>query len=921
MRKKIIQALGGVLLGLLGANNVYAQASALPALRAQVPSPTSAELGRYGDVPVSLYTGVPSVSVPIYTITSQGYSLPLSLSYMASGIRVDQEASNVGLGWALNAGGVITRAVRDEPDDIKYGFINSRSLLYANIASLAGNYVWDKPVVNLPRSDAAGQYLLNITRQRVGHNYSLDSQADIFMFNFAGKSGKIVFDGASPKILDGQDMRVEIHRDSTSSYHNEYYGTCTGYIVCGSIVSWKIVDGNGYAYVFDRGEMFSGPLKRYPGSVTYFTSWYLSKILNPIGEEVLSISYDHGLGLMVQPYSGRPESHLYLKESSGLFSLQPGSAYNQFHPSSFSQREVYIDSIRWSGGSAKFSKVQRPEGSLPGYARYNYDEIVFRRNGQMVSSFKMGHSYFEADPASGIAGSAELYRTERRLRLDWAEFRGSNGTSSQGRFTFDYYGNGPVYGSSNPRLPRLNSKAMDHWGYYNGALSNDGGNVINAPPDTFRSPRFPGIRFKWPDTNPTSGLHIYQPGNRETDPTPDGVYMRAGSLRSIAYPSGGTTRFEYEPNQVSAVTDSIYGYSTPLGGGAVHTDGVYTTLANSSFEVRSSTGTARLLVMGEFNNVVGGCGGIWPTVKIVPIVDGVVKDRTVWQLQAIDPGGGGFVWISMFGGTSAPYSQPYERVLSLSPGKYSMQAQSGGACNASLTIELADEQVTPPRRVGGLRIKRIVSNDGLDPANDVIKEYDYSGDQLYRLGIQGTLSSGRLMYEPRYMVYDWEGSAGNEIIHLYSSDRIMMGSGSHIGYAQVGVRSMRRTPSGSLAEISKEVSFFLTSAGDYHRGALVGAADLYGDYYRESSYTTSYDWRRGLLLKQLYLDASGNVVREMDNRYSVAQRGSFPSLDYHERVENSGACAGSPCYYITHYNLYDITYGDVRLLSSRVTNR
>src|SRR5687767_12654498 len=69
------------------------------------PSPTTASLGKYGEIPVSLYTGIPSISIPLYEIKDGPLSLPISLSYHAGGIRVEEIASSVGLGWTLNAGG------------------------------------------------------------------------------------------------------------------------------------------------------------------------------------------------------------------------------------------------------------------------------------------------------------------------------------------------------------------------------------------------------------------------------------------------------------------------------------------------------------------------------------------------------------------------------------------------------------------------------------------------------------------------------------------------------------------------------------------------------------------------------------------------------------------------------------------------
>ena len=76
------------------------------------PSPNTASLGKYGEVPVGLYTGIPQISIPLTSIQDGSLSVPISLSYHAGGVRVEEIASWVGLGWSLNAGGVITRQVR-----------------------------------------------------------------------------------------------------------------------------------------------------------------------------------------------------------------------------------------------------------------------------------------------------------------------------------------------------------------------------------------------------------------------------------------------------------------------------------------------------------------------------------------------------------------------------------------------------------------------------------------------------------------------------------------------------------------------------------------------------------------------------------------------------------------------------------------
>ncbi len=54
------------------------------------PSPTAASLGKYGDIPVSMYTGTPNIDIPLHTLKCGELSLPISLSYHASGVKVDK---------------------------------------------------------------------------------------------------------------------------------------------------------------------------------------------------------------------------------------------------------------------------------------------------------------------------------------------------------------------------------------------------------------------------------------------------------------------------------------------------------------------------------------------------------------------------------------------------------------------------------------------------------------------------------------------------------------------------------------------------------------------------------------------------------------------------------------------------------------
>lgn len=70
---------------------------------------------------VNLFTGDFNYSIPLLGIPLPGGSYPITINYQ-SGIKLEQEASWVGLGWQINAGGAIERELVNYPDDSKGEF-------------------------------------------------------------------------------------------------------------------------------------------------------------------------------------------------------------------------------------------------------------------------------------------------------------------------------------------------------------------------------------------------------------------------------------------------------------------------------------------------------------------------------------------------------------------------------------------------------------------------------------------------------------------------------------------------------------------------------------------------------------------------------------------------------------------------------
>ena len=84
------------------------------------PSVESFKMTQFGSVAPSLYTGAMTYSLPLYTYQDEDFTIPISLEYSYDGYKPSQHSGTVGLGWALNCGGVITREVRGYADD-SYG--------------------------------------------------------------------------------------------------------------------------------------------------------------------------------------------------------------------------------------------------------------------------------------------------------------------------------------------------------------------------------------------------------------------------------------------------------------------------------------------------------------------------------------------------------------------------------------------------------------------------------------------------------------------------------------------------------------------------------------------------------------------------------------------------------------------------------
>ncbi|MCM1912943.1 hypothetical protein NCZ36_24085, partial [Bacteroides ovatus] len=165
-------------------------------------SPNAASLGQYGACPVGHYTGVPKIDIPFYEIDFDGMTIPIALSYHASGNKVRQESSSIGLGWVINAGGCITKEVRGQDDfppyDVSFNtYYSDYKNLFLN-QELFINYTYDSFSIiggallsNAQTEESQRQKRIFDQYSRAMNDY--DGEPDLYYFNFINSTGAMVF--------------------------------------------------------------------------------------------------------------------------------------------------------------------------------------------------------------------------------------------------------------------------------------------------------------------------------------------------------------------------------------------------------------------------------------------------------------------------------------------------------------------------------------------------------------------------------------------------------------------------------------------------------------------------------------------------------------------------------------------------------
>lgn len=485
--------------------------------RINVPSPQAYAFAQYADMPVSLYTGIPSIEVPLFTIEIGNFTFPITLSYHASGIKVSQEASWVGLGWNLNAGGNISRTVRGL-DDLMGGY-------YYQDAQIPDQF-------DNSRDDIVS--LVGVDAYNLVVRINADTEPDVFYYNFAGYSGIFYAKNSGRKEENGFYLcDPEQNLKMSFTYKDQ---------------SFSIISPDGTRYLFKPSastgsatvvlEGFRMPytdMTRFPffedRVQNMITSWDLSEIILPNKEKIefeyITVAYPFlpsSASIIQKKYLP-----VYAVKNTG-FPVYATEKYETVCSMSMVNYQKFLKKITWSSGYIMFETSSRKDfvrnTFKPGGENLKLDKMSLFRTGDSAP-FKevVFHESYFSNPDE----PEDQYNL--RLRLDSLSVC-SGQIREIHRFGYDV----------RHSLPPKYSFAQDMWGYYNG-LNN-----------TIFYPEISVSRNYYKADGKTI---VYKKGDilRGADRKPRAEYITTGMLTSMESPEGGVTTFEYEPN------DAISEYS------------------------------------------------------------------------------------------------------------------------------------------------------------------------------------------------------------------------------------------------------------------------------------------------------------------------------------------------------------------------
>ncbi|HEX2608666.1 MAG TPA: hypothetical protein VHK91_14865 [Flavisolibacter sp.] len=540
---------------------------------------------------VNLQTGAAEQSFPLinYSDSKSGLTLSVAASYSSgNGLIVNSVASNLGTGWNLEAGGMVSRIQIGQPDDqpeFDNGYLTGDGALKRYPAGYLYNAA---ATIGCPRgTNAYPVFKDEGTLYKQRNSIAADLQQDLFVFSMNGHSGSFVI-GRDWKAYTIGDSRIKIALNSADM---------TGQGIRTTIQSFTITTEDGIRYYFtDRAltqltryifSTYNGtswvPASGKPSdaarAVNRFygyplnaderpyvvSSWYLSRIENSNNGESIQFEYDtvthdiinakyisHSRDLNnTGKVSGINKNTDRKRNGTRWFNILSDPATAHIYSSDvnhLAQLEAGPTTVTYIRAITKDKRLKRIVFPNNGEVllKYNslprvdlagdnpFSRIEYWLSGKLIRGYEFEMGYFVRKDIYNV--DADITGLDRRFaRLCLRSFRKigtGEDAATEPPYTF-YYNTGQSnnYGliPSDQLVPPQNFLGQDHWGYFNG---NSSGLTLNEDHDFLSNPESEYYKTV------LYGSHNSKEG-----------YAKFGLLSDVKYPTGGRLHYEYQQNR------------------------------------------------------------------------------------------------------------------------------------------------------------------------------------------------------------------------------------------------------------------------------------------------------------------------------------------------------------------------------------
>ena len=453
-------------------------------------SPTEWSFQKYMEHPISLYNGCPDVSINLFTLKDGEIELPITLRYNTSGIKVEEEASWVGLGWNLNMGGYVNRVVVGGFDERDQKLNQHKNIFYGESVGSVNTY--GEIYVTNQIYDAIEHPIYQFPGN---HNFSRLSP-DVFFYSSPDVAGRYCIDSRDSTICHlkrKEDIMIEHYPPSYAWYDM-------------SITTPK---GIKHKYAYNHNSQ-------------------IKFIPVPISETYCLTETEYPSGAIVY-YDYETYSFERRKDSYSMIGTIPTSNSG---PSDFKDQvydpipsyyiiegqEALLSTISTPNYIISFVKSTREDSEC---YKLDYIEVIDKHTDNIIKKFAFTYDYFK-NPNE----ATEDYNTLRLKLLNVKEVSSDN-SKAIGRYDFEY---------NDTPLPAKNSYSYDHWGYPRDSISYYASSLPDLKELYWYKQNISDIRrISDAVQNPRSKSHNFD-------------CCQAAMLTAITYPTGGRHEYKYGSN-------------------------------------------------------------------------------------------------------------------------------------------------------------------------------------------------------------------------------------------------------------------------------------------------------------------------------------------------------------------------------------